>query len=354
VPWVGSADSELTVLVSGVGAPALGPGTLRNLRASRRLSVRTIGIDASPAAVGRHFADRFEVVPWANDPSYVETVERLVRGAGVDVIVPLTDAELPPLLDIGERTGTPVAAPALEAASVALDKGVLLETLRRRSPKALFARVARTRDELVDAASAAGYPDADVVVKPCRGTGARGVWVLSAAADPARLLFERSALQTITIDWYLDKLPEAFAPLVVSPRVRGTEYTVACLTLGAGSATLPVRRAGFQPGMTTAGSFEPRADVIDECESLVAYLGLQPYCNVQLVHDGEAPRIFEINPRLSTSSVACARAGVNIPEALVLNAVGLEVELGEIEWGLTFERFSAELYGNGDAESACG
>lgn len=332
------------MLVSGIGAPALGPGVLRNLRESRRLTIRIVGVDASPSAVGRHLVDEFQVVPHGDDPSYRFQVERLVRESSVDVIVPLTDSELPSLLEVGESAGIPVVAPPLDASLAALDKGVLLEMLGRLSPSSFPSRVARTREQVMGAAHALGYPERDVVVKPCRGTGARGVWVLSAAADGMSVLFERRALPIATLDLYVAALPDVFPPVVVSHRVEGPEYTVACMDDGDVRVTIPIRRDGFRPGVTTAGTFERHVEVIEECERLVEALGMRPYCNVQLIHDGERPRVIEVNPRLSTTAVTCARAGLNLPEALVASAVGLEPEYGQIDWGLRFERFDAEFY----------
>lgn len=338
---------KAAVLVSGVGAAALGPGALENLREATHIEITTVGMDANPAAVGRHFADRFEVVPFGGDSEYAKVVEALVVEMGIDLILPLGDGDLVPLLEIGARMNIPVAAPNLAVTSAALDKGLLLERLHRSNPDAIFARVARERAEVAEAAREAGYPDTAVVVKPCFGTGARGAFVLSAQADRRKFLFERSALPELTLEWYVEMLPETFPPLVVSPRIEGVEYTVTCLTSAESRLTVPLRRERFSPGVTTAGAFDRRHDVIEACEALVEEMGIVPICNIQLVHDGEQPRIFEVNPRLSTTGVIWARAGLNLPEALVLDGLGMPVPTGSFDWSLRFERYQCQTYFGG-------
>lgn len=313
---------------------------LRNLADARAFTARRVATDASATAVAGRFAERFLTVPRGDDPGYADALERLVRRERIDVIVPLTDVEVMALHEVGERTGTPVAAPSREAARKALDKSVLSAELGLDG--AASPALARTPEELAAAVRRVGYPDRDVVVKPCRGTGARGVWVLSSRADGGRVLFERSAIPSITLDHFLALAPESFAPVLAMPRYLGAEYTVSCLTIGAGRRTLPVRRSGFQPGMTSAGTFERRDELAGACERLVDRLGLTPICNVQLIDDGEAMQVLEVNPRLSTTSTACAAAGVNLPEALVADALGLGVVLGEPEWGTCFGRYHAE------------
>ena len=60
---------DITVLVTASGAPGTA-ALLRALRLNGERGVRIVGTDMSPQAVGRHFCDRFYVVPRGNDPAF--------------------------------------------------------------------------------------------------------------------------------------------------------------------------------------------------------------------------------------------------------------------------------------------
>src|SRR5437773_6114457 len=78
---------DITVLVTASGAPGTA-ALLRALRQNGERGVRIVGTDMSPQAVGRHFCDRFYVVPPGNDSAFSETVLDIVRRENVDAVVP--------------------------------------------------------------------------------------------------------------------------------------------------------------------------------------------------------------------------------------------------------------------------
>ena len=64
---------DITVLVTASGAPGTA-ALLRALRLNGERGVRIVGIDMSPQAIGRHFCDRFYVVPPGTDPAFADAV----------------------------------------------------------------------------------------------------------------------------------------------------------------------------------------------------------------------------------------------------------------------------------------
>src|SRR5439155_1762584 len=76
-----------TVLVTASGAPGTA-ALLRALRLNGERGVRIVGTDMSPQAVGRHFCDRFYVVPPGDDPAFSDAMLDVVRRENIDAVLP--------------------------------------------------------------------------------------------------------------------------------------------------------------------------------------------------------------------------------------------------------------------------
>src|SRR3954465_7477592 len=128
---------DITVLVTASGAPGTA-ALLRALRTNGERGVRIVGVDMSPQAVGRQFADRFYVVPPGRDPSFVDAVLDIVRRENIDVVLPQSSFDLLALAESRERfMATTVLVSPPDAIRTANDKAAtyaLLERLRLRAP----------------------------------------------------------------------------------------------------------------------------------------------------------------------------------------------------------------------------
>src|SRR5213593_2735113 len=163
---------DITVLVTASGAPGTA-ALLRALRLNGERGVRIVGTDMSPQAVGRHFCDRFYVVPRDN----------------IDAVLPQSSHDLQGLADARERfMGTTVMVSPPETIRIANDKAetyALLERLGLRAPA--WRRVSGGRS-LALAAEELGYPERPVCFKPVFSSGSRGFRVLDASVDRAKQL----------------------------------------------------------------------------------------------------------------------------------------------------------------------
>ena len=95
----GGAGPDEVVLVTGVGGPA-GVSVLGELG---RLGLATVGVDASPDAVGLRLADVGAVLPLAGDPAYLDALVALAGARGVTALVPTVAEELVALAAGAER-----------------------------------------------------------------------------------------------------------------------------------------------------------------------------------------------------------------------------------------------------------
>ena len=93
--------------------------------------------------------------------------------------------------------------------------------------------------------------------------------------------------------------------------LEGREYSVDCVGDHGRLVTAVVRRKSGQAG---AGQrIDQRADILDATAQLCATHGLNGIFNVQFREAGGAPRLLEINPRMSGGIGMACVAGPNLP-----------------------------------------
>jgi carbamoyl-phosphate synthase large subunit len=311
---------DITVLVTASGAPGTA-ALLRALRMNGERSIRIVGTDMSPQSVGRHFCDRFYVVPPGSDPSFADALLDVVRRENVDAVLPQSSFDLLGLSEARERfMGTTVLVSPPAAIRTANDKAATYELLGRLGLRApAFRRVAGGRS-LALAAQELGYPGRPVCFKPVFGSGSRGFRVLDATVDRARqLLEERPGNLAMRLTDVVELLPEEGGPdLLVMELAEGRERTVDGI---ARSGQVAVAHAKTREAMRAglAMYFETLSDhwLLEVAQRIVAELGIEYFFNIQLVGDV----VIEINPRIST---------IVYQEDLNLPYLGIKSALGEI------------------------
>src|SRR3982074_2675978 len=113
---------DITVLVTASGAPGTA-ALLRALRLNGERGVRIVGTDMSPQAVGRHFCDRFYVVPPGDDPAFGDRVLDARRPRNGPPVLPQSSHDLQGLADVRERfMGTTVMVSQPDTIRTANDK----------------------------------------------------------------------------------------------------------------------------------------------------------------------------------------------------------------------------------------
>jgi carbamoyl-phosphate synthase large subunit len=312
----------VTVLVTASGAPGTA-ALVRALRMNGERSVRLVGTDMSPQAIGRHFCDSFYVVPPGSDPAFAEAVLEVARGERVDAVLPQSSFDLLGLAEARgrfEEEGIAVLVSPPEAVRRSNDKAEtygLLQRLGIRAPD--WRRVTGGRS-LRDAAEELGYPDRPVCFKPVFSSGSRGFRVLDPTVDRAKQLLEaRPGSVAMPLTEALEVLPDTGGPeLLVMELAEGKERTIDGIAR-AGRIVLghPKTREAMRAGL--AMYFETLQDptLMDTARRIVAELGIDHFFNIQLV--GE--HVIEINPRIST---------IVYQEDLNLPYLGVKHALGEI------------------------
>ena len=247
-----------------------------------------IGVEAHGADAGDPFPGRlvYPVVhktPLSSDPAYLNHVAELVRRFGYDLVLPLTEPELstfagsaswPPLLWVG---------PGLVRAF--LDKLATADWLaEHRLPAPWTLPIQRL-----------GPADLPLVAKPRQGWGGRGVTRVESTSALRALQAHAEAEGAEYVGQQL-LLPD------------DAELTCAVVRLHGVVRTLQLRR-------TLVGGLTGRGEVVQDTATervlhdLSVAADLEGCLNVQLRLTEEGPRIFEVNPRLSSTVMMRHRLG---------------------------------------------
>jgi carbamoyl-phosphate synthase large subunit len=284
-------------------------------------SIRLVGTDMSPLAIGRHFCDAFYVVPPGNDPAFADAVLELARGERADAVLPQSSFDLLSLAEARERfdeAGIAVLVSPPEAIRRANDKAeayALLERIGVRAPA--WHRVTGGR-ELRDAAQALGYPDRPVCFKPVFSSGSRGFRVLDPTVDRARqLLEERPGSVSMRLTEALEILPAEGGPeLLVMELAQGRERTIDGIARdGRVILAHPKTREAMRAGLAMYFETLQDPDLVEIARRIAAELRIDHFFNIQLV--GE--HVIEINPRIST---VVYQDDLNLPYLGVKHALG--------------------------------
>jgi carbamoyl-phosphate synthase large subunit len=311
---------DLTVLVTASGAPGTA-ALFRALRANGERGVRIVGTDMSPQAIGRHFADRFYVVPPGNDSAFADAVFDIVRRENVDAVLPQSSFDLLGLAESRDRfMGTTVLVSSPETVRAANDKAETYARLERIGVRAPAWRKVTGGRELATAAEDLGYPDRPLCFKPVFSSGSRGFRIIDATVDRARqLIEERPGNLAMRLTDVVELLPTEGGPeLLVMELVPGGERTIDGIArsgevLLGHAKTREAMRAGL------AMYFESLNDhwLLEVAHRIVTEFGLEHFFNIQLVGD----HVIEINPRIST---------IVYQEDLNLPYLGVKQALGEL------------------------
>lgn len=308
------------VLITG----ASGAGTvdvLRSLAATGEYEL--IGCDSSYASVGFTIAARGYIVPLGASPEFEPTFADILERERPDFVVPCVDEEIPIVHALVARShpGTRVLTPTPEFCRDTLDKWRMFERMRG-------AGLSVARTWLAGDAAEATYP---AIVKPRVGRGSRGLAFLSGPSD---------------LRAYLDAAASPPDRFIVQERLIGREFTTsAVVALGGPLLAVVPKEATAKKGITQIGVTR-RVPAIDRlCADIQAKLRADGPFNVQLVlgEDG-VPRVFEINPRYSTTVALTLASGVDEVDAVLRHALGKDPGRLDFEPDLMMMRYLSQIF----------
>jgi len=261
---------------------------------SRTLRRRFIVIlaDGSRDNAGPFIGLPFYLTPFGNDPSYGNVLKQIVKKHYVDYVVPGADEELVPLNDLMKEIKSFVLiAPDKDFITLCLNKKQLMIELDKIHLSHL-PPFARKQDVT--------YP---AIAKPIYGRGSRQVHQVKNIHE---------------LNGYLDLYGKKFSDVLVQKYIPGVEYTVSVIVNNVNAIIgIVPKRIISKKGITRSAVAERNVLIEKVCRDIVASLKPGGPFNVQLMLYRGKVYIFEINPRLSTTSVLTDKAFGNEIELFI-------------------------------------
>lgn len=250
---------------------------------------RVIAADMDEHAIGLLVADKAFVIPGGLSPKFLPVLQCICADEQVDAVVPLVDEELIATCDL-EQDGIVVLLPRPEFIRTCLDKALLMERL-----KAAGIGIPDTR-LVSEGADGLKFP---LVVKPRTGRGSRGVAIVDSASMLASVVSQSQ-----------------YAPdrLLLQDYIDGPEFTISVVVWRDGEVQAVVPKEIISKRGITRLAITRRNPLIDDlCRAIQKNLRADGPFNVQLRLDGKSglPKVFEINPRFSTTVSLTIAAGVD-------------------------------------------
>jgi carbamoyl-phosphate synthase large subunit len=270
-----------TVLITAIGGD-ISQGVATILRESRP-DLRLIGVDIHTQHGGNLFVDFMEIIPAASALDYRSALQAVVVKYAVDIVIPMSEAELDALHPFDNLLlGAQLITSGAQVVAVGLDKLATAQALEK-----LYLPVPWTVP--VSQSGPLTYP---CILKNRYGSGSRAVFKIADNEDTA---------------YFGKRYPNAVFQEMLEPAEKEVTCAVYRKRDGEVLSLLMLRRL--------TGGFTGWAKIIEDektsnmCTNIANGLNLKGSMNVQLRLTENGPRVFEINPRFSSTVLMRHRIG---------------------------------------------
>jgi carbamoyl-phosphate synthase large subunit len=315
----------VNVLLTCVGLRVDNVTAFRDALHARGEGGLVVGTDADPMAPAVHFCDRWEQVPPASDPSYVDHLVALVERHEIAVVVPCSEWDLEELADGRERleaAGATVFISDPGPTRTCVDKYRMHEFLVARgipSP--------RTVDPADGLPDDLRYP---VLVKMRQGRGSEHIYRCETRAE---------------VEFFLDYSPVSSMVQELCP---GEEFSIdlLCDLDGRCLNAIPRLMQGKKGGEQIKGTTIDDAELTEVARVVAEALPLRGPGTVQCFRVAPGRHeVTDVNPRFGGLFPLPLAAGGNYPGLMLALAAGEVVEphLGRFRAGVSMARFFHQI-----------
>ncbi|WP_018506508.1 ATP-grasp domain-containing protein [Thiobacillus thioparus] len=290
------------VLITGIGGD-ISQGVATILRENRP-DLYLVGVDIHAQHGGHLFVDHFLLVPQAGDPEYLDTIKEIVRKYSVGMVIPMSEPELTATLPFPElASGVKWITAGQRVVKAGLDKLETMNSLMDLGIPIPWTRPARAGRPIA-------YP---CILKNRTGSGSRAIFTVADDEDA---------------DYLVKRYPDAIFQELVGSAEREVTCAVYRRLDGKVSSLLMLRR--LTGGFTGWAKIIKDEETTRMCEAIAIGLDLRGSMNVQLRLTDKGPRVFEINPRFSSTVLMRHRLGYTDVLWAIDEAEGKQVVFPEI------------------------
>jgi carbamoyl-phosphate synthase large subunit len=270
------------VLITGIGGD-ISQGVATILRECRK-DLCLVGVDVHSQHGGKLFVDFYETVPSATDPNYLSALESIIQKYQVGIFIPMTEPELGVLQPSFDSLfpGVKWITAGREVVAAGLDKLATIKAMEELGLPVPWTIPVGNGDPL-------DYP---CILKNRYGSGSRTVFELQNDEDA---------------NYFRKRYPNAIFQEMLEPADREVTCAVYRRSDGVVYSLLMLRR--LTGGFTGWAKIISNSEISLMCESIAIGLDLKGSMNVQLRLTEQGPRVFEINPRFSSTVLMRHRLG---------------------------------------------
>ena len=266
----------MNILITGVGGPA---GICFGKSLSQIKGINLIGANAEEEAIGKKFVNKFYILPFANDPDFIERVNGIIKKEQIELLIPLVDEELVVISQHLKEIDCKVLISPAETIRFTTDKSKIYEKLENFLPKKYDKN----------------NPSFPLFVKPNVGRGGRDVHIVNDSQSLARFNSDKYVFQEIlespeyTVDTLFDFEGH---PLIIVPRIRSR----------------------VESGISVTGKIILNEEIISKVKEISKKLKFVGPINFQFMNSKEGLKLMEINARSSGGMGITINSGINIPK----------------------------------------
>jgi carbamoyl-phosphate synthase large subunit len=325
---------RLSALVTGAGS-SVGISIFKALRQSG-LEPRIVAADAEPLSVGLFRADAAYVVPWvaSDEASYLERLVEICLAEQVSMVCFGSDIEMrrvaPHVQEIERETGTRLILNGPRFLEAFMDKWQMVRLLREKDLPVPDSVLATDPEGVRSFLARQAFP---VILKPRHSSGSKNLFVVH--DDDELELLSRYVPEPVLQEYLLPDDEEYTVGVYKSPRTGYVGQIVLKRTLCA--------------GLTYKAEVVRDSEIESVCRRVVESFDVWGPINLQLRKTIAGVRIFEINPRFSSSAVMRAYFGFNEPEMCLRDLVlGEQLPQPEIRPGYALRYWDEVFLEPGD------
>ncbi|NVK51131.1 MAG: ATP-grasp domain-containing protein [Cyclobacteriaceae bacterium] len=328
---------KVTVALSGlnnIDSPGPGVPVIRGLKESELLDVRIIGLayeNLEPGIYMHELVDKTYKVPYPSDgvEPFLDRIRYVHEQENIGVLIPNFDSELFTVMkserilkEMGIRTFLPTLQQFEER-----HKSNLPEFGKKYGVKVPYSEPILSLQDWRGIEEKFNYP---VVVK--------------GKFYDAHIAYDREQVSI-----YFNKIAAKWGlPIVIQEFIRGTEVNVVAMGDGKGNTigAVPMRKTYItDKGKAWGGITLKDSAMLELTDRVISQTRWRGGMELELIRTAKQELyLIEINPRLPAWVYLAVASGQNLPEALVLLALGQEVKpFDEYEVGKLFIRYSYDM-----------
>ena len=270
-----------TVLITGIGGDIA--QSIATILAESRPEIRLIGTDISTRHAGHLLVDEVFIMPIATSAMYLDNIRALIKEQSVDIVIPTNEQELSvfgPLID--ELGKDRCITAGKEIIDIGTDKLKTMNSIALLGIPAPWSVSANT-------ASPVAFP---CIFKAQTGSGSKNIFKVI-DQDEAKFLAK--------------KFPNSIFQELLEPEDQ--EVTCAVYRTRDGRISVLQLLRKLTGGLTGWAKVINNKEVFEMCEAIAKGVDLRGSINIQLRVTSSGPRVFEINPRFSSTAMMRHRLG---------------------------------------------